>query len=373
MLSVIAASINAFLITFFVIPSIISVAEIKHLYDTPGQRKSHHSKIPTLGGIGIFAGFLISVCLYANFAITPKLQFIMAAFCLVFILGAKDDIVELTAYKKFIGQVAAAFIIAYFGDIRITSLYGVFNISHLNYFVSIALTMFVIILIVNSFNLIDGINCLAAFSGVIIASAFGGWFYLNDYNDFAILASAIVGSLFAFIKYNFTPAKIFMGDSGSLTIGILSSILAIEFIEKSEIIHLQNIGGHFWITAAPGMAVAILIIPLFDTLRAFSLRILNGKSPFEADRNHIHHKLIDIGLSHVQASVLLSIVNIGFIVFGYYLQFLGNLWMMVALLAVAIMLSIVLFSIKSLPNNKSIDENQDAKDNIRPITGIKLG
>jgi UDP-GlcNAc:undecaprenyl-phosphate GlcNAc-1-phosphate transferase len=372
MLGVISAAINAFLITFFVIPSIISIAEIKHLYDTPGARKSHLSKIPTLGGIGIFAGFLISVCLYANFSTNPKLQFIIGAFCLLFMLGAKDDIIELTPYKKFIGQIAAAFIVTYFGNIRLTSLYGVFEISQIPYIWSVLISMFIIILIINSFNLIDGINCLAGFTAIIISATFGAWFYLYGFEDYAILSAALIGSVLAFLKFNFSPAKIFMGDSGSLIVGLMSAILAIEFIERSEVVRVQfSNGGHYWITAAPGMSVAALIIPLFDTLRAFSLRLLNGKSPFTADRNHIHHRLIDLNLSHVQASVVLSIVNIGFIVLGYYFQPLGNLWMMIALLGVALVLSIILFSIKV----KDLDfahSKQDEKDNIRPINSAKF-
>ena len=140
-----------------------------------------------------------------------------------------------------------------------------------------------------------------------------------------------------------------MGDSGSLSVGLLVAVLALEFIEKNELVLAFNGSENelIRITAAPAMAIAILIIPLYDTLRVFILRLLNKKSPFIADRNHIHHKLLDNGFSHVQATFTLIIINVLFIVLSYFLQFFGNMYLMLTQLLLATILSFILFSVKS--------------------------
>ena len=341
-----AALLTSYVLTYIFIPSIIKVANIKHLYDTPGSRKSHTNVIPTLGGVGIFGGFMISFCLFANFNIrTHEMKYILAALCFMFMLGAKDDIVELVASKKFIGQIFAASIIVILGDVRLTSLYGLFGISYINDFFSIGLSMVTIIFIINAFNIIDGINLLAGSIAILVSIVFGIWFYYYGFFDYAILSIAMSGAILAFLKYNYTPAKIFMGDSGSLSIGLLVAVLAIQFIEKNEIVLRSHTDGIITVTAAPAIAIAVLIIPIFDTLRVFILRIFNKKSPFIADRNHIHHRLIDLGLSHIQATAVLVVTNLVFIITAYSLQYLGNLYLILIEIALSILLTFILFSL----------------------------
>lgn len=341
-----SALLTSFVLTYMFIPSIIKIANIKHLFDSPNERKVHQNVIPTLGGIGIFAGFMISLCLFAKFFPSNGMRYILAALCFMFMLGAKDDIVELVATKKFIGQIFAASIVVILGDIRLTSLYGLFGFSYISEPVSMALSIVTIIFIINAFNIIDGINMLAGSICVLMSFAFGAWFFYYGFYDYAVLAASMSGAVLAFLKYNSTPAEIFMGDSGSLSIGLLAAVLAIQFIEQNEMVLLSGREQGIHIVAAPAMAIAVLIIPLFDTLRVFTLRILDKKSPFEADRNHIHHRLIDLGLSHFQATLMLVIVNIIFITLAYFLQSWGNLYLMLFELALAIVLSYILFSIK---------------------------
>lgn len=346
-LLLVSALLTSFVLTNMFIPSIIKVAKIKHLFDTPGARKSHYDVIPTLGGVGIFGGFMISLCLFGKFYPANGMRYILAALCFIFMLGAKDDIVELVPTKKFIGQIFAACIIVILGDIRLTSLYGLFGISYIDYLPSVLLSVTTIIFIINAFNIIDGINLLAGSICILMSAAFGAWFYYYGFFDYAILALAMSGAVLAFLKYNYTPAKIFMGDSGSLSIGLLAAVMAIQFIEKNEIVLLSGSSDGVKIVSAPAMAIAILIIPVFDTLRAFLLRILNKKSPFLADRNHIHHKLIDLGCSHIQATFILIGVNILFIGLVYFLQHWGNLFLMLFEFSLAILLTTILFSFKT--------------------------
>lgn len=285
----------AFLITFFAIPVIIQIAKNKKLFDEPDERKVHKAVIPTLGGLGIFAGFIVATLMCSPAGQVPQLQYFAAASIVIFFLGLKDDILILSANKKFIGQLIAACIIMKFGDIRIDSMHGFLGINELPPIAGIVFTVFTIIVITNAFNLIDGVDGLAGSLGMVTTLVFGGYFYISGEPNFtyAVMAFSLAGATFAFLIYNFSPAKIFMGDTGSLLLGLINSILVIKFI------NVAGTPGHDWSChAAPAVGFAVLIIPLFDTLRVFGLRILDRRSPFSPDRIHIHHYLLDLGFSH---------------------------------------------------------------------------
>jgi UDP-N-acetylmuramyl pentapeptide phosphotransferase/UDP-N-acetylglucosamine-1-phosphate transferase len=368
-LNLILAGVTAFVIVHFVIPSIIKIAEIKHLYDSPGERKSHDTAVPNLGGIAIFGAFLIAYCLFGHLSAAAELQYIIAALCLVFMLGAKDDIVELSHNKKFIGQFIAALIITYFADVRLTSMYGVLGISELPYWVSLLFSTITIVFIINAFNLIDGINWLASGVTLIIAVSFGIWFFIHGYHEYAIMSAATSGAILSFMRYNYTPAKIFMGDSGSLSIGLISAVLAIVFIEKSHLVVYSSASLPFHIISGPAFAISVLIIPIFDTLRAFSLRILKGNSPFVADRNHIHHRLIDLGFTHIQSSLILMSTNIAFIIITYNLQFIRNAILIPMIFGVAAIMATILFSFRISDADGA--KNKKKKKPAIPPTHVK--
>jgi UDP-N-acetylmuramyl pentapeptide phosphotransferase/UDP-N-acetylglucosamine-1-phosphate transferase len=338
MFDIILAFITSFSLTYLAIPSIISIAKKKNLVDEPGERRSHSVSTPSLGGIAIFAGMIFSIILWTPFDVFTDLQYILCAFIIIFLIGAKDDIDPISPSKKFLGQIFAALIVVYKANIKLTSMYGIFGIYELPVPVSILLSIFTILVIINAFNLIDGINGLSGSIGALIALTLGSWFLQIDRIDLAIVAFALTGSTIAFLKYNVTPAKIFMGDTGSLLLGLVCSILAIEFIES----HKYLTDSPYAFQAAPSVAVGILILPLFDTLRVFTIRALSGRSPFSPDRNHIHHLLIDSGLSHMQATGVLLIVNMMFIFVVYKLQKIGTFNLLIVVLLLAIFLTSVL-------------------------------
>ncbi len=341
MYNMILAFISSFALTYLAIPSIISIARKKNLVDEPGDRRSHTVSTPSLGGIAIFAGTIFSIILCTPFAENfGKLQYILCAFIIIFLIGAKDDIDPISPSKKFLGQIFASFILVVNADINLTSLYGIFGIYEIHYIVSYLLSMFTILVIINAFNLIDGINGLSASIGILITTIMGYWFFKVDHPEIAIVAFSLAGALIAFLKYNITPAQIFMGDTGSLLLGLVCSVLAIKFIELHN-----EIDSEWAFESAPAVAIGFLILPLFDTLRVFTMRALKGKSPFYPDRTHIHHLLLDSGLSHMQATSVLVIVNILFIILVVQLQGIGTLNLLLLILAVAIILSGILFKI----------------------------
>lgn len=330
-------------IVIMAIPSIITIADKKHLYDVPDERKSHTSVVPTLGGLAIFAGVIISTLLVNDFTRVREFQYIMAALLVLFFIGIKDDIMILSASTKFLGQIMSAGIVVVLGDVQLTDLHGFFGITNFELpdYLKIIISIFTIIVITNSMNLIDGINCLSGSMGVIACGAFGAWFYWYGDTHYAILSASIIGSLLGFLYFNRTPAKIFMGDTGSLILGLLISILAIKFIEanKGAQPHSLKVMG-----AAAAMAIAVLVVPLFDTLRVFAVRIAEKRSPFSPDRKHVHHRLLDLGLSHMEATGILVAINLVFIGLGYYLAVivdLGTMALTGILLALAGFLSYI--------------------------------
>ncbi|NNE28103.1 MAG: undecaprenyl/decaprenyl-phosphate alpha-N-acetylglucosaminyl 1-phosphate transferase [Saprospiraceae bacterium] len=339
MYDIILSFLTAFLLTYFAIPSIIHVAKKKHLTDDPGERTSHSESTPSLGGIGIFAGVLFSIIFWTPFGVFADLQYILCSFIIIFLIGAKDDILPIDPTKKLIGQIVATLILIFKSNVKLTSFYGVFGVGLLPEWVAVVFSCFVILVIINAFNLIDGINGLTGTIASLISLTLGFWFLMVDQIELAIVGFALSGALIAFLKYNITPSRIFMGDTGSLLVGIICAILAIKFIE----VHKEVKDSVYAFPAAPAMAVAILIIPLFDTLRVFTMRIIRGRSPFKPDRNHIHHLLIDSGNSHMQATGILLLVNIGFILLGWSLQGLGNLNLLIILVGLATLLTAVLF------------------------------
>jgi UDP-N-acetylmuramyl pentapeptide phosphotransferase/UDP-N-acetylglucosamine-1-phosphate transferase len=224
----------------------------------------------------------------------------------LFFIGLKDDIIGVSPAKKLLVHLFVGGILIFLADIRITQFWGLFEVDNLPYWVSVILSLFVYIVIVNAINLIDGVDGLAAGVGLIASMAFAYWFYRTGDQPLALLAMGLGGALLGFLIYNFQPAKIFMGDSGSLIIGIVMFVLAVKLIEfpvKRMLVVMSAV-------PKPVLAMAILAYPLIDTLRVFILRLLRGRSPFSADKNHIHHKLLAIGLSHRQTSLVLYAFSI---------------------------------------------------------------
>lgn len=295
---------------------------------------------PSLGGIAIFAGTICAIVLWTPFDNFSALQYILAAFVVILLIGVKDDLYPISPTKKLIGQVLAALILVYKSQIRLNSLHGVFGINELPPLTAFFLSIVLIVAIINAFNLIDGINGLAGGIGLLASFTWGTWFYYVDSPALAVVAFSLCGALAAFLKYNVTPAKIFMGDTGSMLVGLVCAILAIKFIELSY--EMPADSDHYTFRAAPAIAVSILILPLYDTLRVFVRRIWQGRSPFNPDRSHIHHLLLDRGLSHMQATTLLLGCNVLFVLLAISIHNLGTTRLLLVEVGIAIFLTFLL-------------------------------
>ena len=351
----------SFTITFLAIPVIINVADMKKLFDVPDARKIHQVAITPLGGIGIFAGFVFGCLLTINFKYSSEFQYFIAATMVIFFLGLKDDILVLTPIKKFIGQVLAAFLIIYYGRIQIRSMHGFFGIHELPEMFSLLISYFSVIVIINSFNLIDGVDGLAGTLGLMSSALFGIYFLNAGMEPYYVLAFSLCGSLIGFLIFNFQPAKIFMGDTGSLLVGVVNAILVLKFIDPGE--GPQSVNP---IISSPAIGFTILMMPLLDTLRVFAIRIFKRRSPFSPDRNHIHHLLMDRGLSHRTITLLLVAINASMVVFVYMARSLGCTILIFSVIALFFTFIAVAYYSRprhSLPwANEGNDKNEKVKE-----------
>lgn len=312
--------LTSFIVVLLATPALIKVAFLKRLFDEPGDaRKLHKRVVPTIGGIIIFAATIFAFSLWFPYD-HPEMdllkrwiqdfQFVICSMVILFFVGIKDDIIGTAPIKKLAAHIIVGMILVLMAEVRIRSLHGLFGVHEIPLWASIFLSMFTYIVTVNAFNLIDGVDGLAAGVGLIGGLAFGILFALAGDIVMGMLAFALAGSLAAFLVFNFSPAKIFMGDSGSMIIGLIMSVLAIKYVEY---VPLENSIPFIKELFTPVVAMAVIAYALTDTLRIFVWRAIRGVSPFAADRNHLHHLLIDSGMSQAKTVISIYVANIAVI------------------------------------------------------------
>jgi undecaprenyl-phosphate alpha-N-acetylglucosaminyl 1-phosphatetransferase len=330
------ATLVSFLIGLGFMPLVIDIAKKRNFVVKPNKRTSHSGAIPNIGGINIFVSFLITVFLF-SYGIISEMQFTIIGVFIILIVGFVDDLIDLKVSWKLSGELLAALFLIILSDIRLSSLHGFLGIYELPSWISYVLSVFVFIVIINALNLIDGVDGLASGLGILYSIFFAIYFYLSNNFNLAISAFAMVGSLSVFFLYNVfgKKSKIFMGDSGSLLLGYMIALYVFEFSELNAH-HLVPL--EYYMSAAPAVAICVLSVPLFDTLRVMLTRIKKGVSPFHADKNHIHHLLLKAGLKHRQVTFVLIIISMVFILIGI----LGRNWSIILLIFVSFMLALTL-------------------------------
>lgn len=337
--AVLIALVVSVLITWFSIPIVVRVATLRNFTDLPGKRKIHKREIPTLGGIAIFAGFSTSFLMSVD-GFMQGVNYFTFALLLLFFVGMKDDLIPVDPKKKLFAEILAAICLIYFTDIRITNFHGFMGMQEIPVWLTYISTVFFMIVIINAVNLSDGIDGLAASIGIIASATFGVWFLLSGNTGYAIMAAALTGTLIAFLRFNLSSGKnkIFMGDTGSLMIGFLISAMTIRFNEVNATPSTYHV-----LNSAPAISIAILIVPLFDTLRVFTIRLMRGQHPFIADNRHIHHLMLKAGYSHKRSTFIISIAHIFIIALAFSLDQIGILWLALILLIVCLLFTGVIY------------------------------
>lgn len=300
-------------VTWLAIPTIVKIARLKGLFDKPNGRSSHMNPTPRLGGIAVFAGIILSMVLFMGVALEHEVKYIISGLLILFFVGLKDDLIPLVPWKKLLGQVISVLMIVGPGDFHLASLHGFWGIGELPYFLSIGLTIFLFLFLINAFNLVDGIDGLASGIGILGSLFFGIIFWIGGNLAYTVLSFTLVASLLVFFRFNVFSKKnkIFLGDTGSMLIGMILAILSIRFMNSEfSMLHFQGY-------SLPAIMLAVLIVPIFDTVRVFTVRIHQGHSPFTADRNHLHHHMLALSGSHRSATANIIILNLLFIALSF--------------------------------------------------------
>ena len=337
----ILAFVTAFVVAMIVMLALIRIIYRLKLFDVPDGRKEHVTPIPTMGGIASIAGMAIACALWFDFSRDIFIISFFFSIAVLLAIGMMDDLKNLPARYKFVIQLSVALLIAFSG-VRITSFNGLFGIQELSTSAQYTFTLLALAGITNAFNLIDGIDGLAGGLGFMCLIILGIFLILSGDVNIAIIAFALGGGLLGFLYYNFNPAKIFMGDTGSLVLGFVIAVLCIRLIQL-------NVGVNDPVLPhAPVFALSIVAIPVFDTLRVFALRIWSGRSPFSPDKNHIHHLLTNNGWNHSIAAKILCAVHAIVLILGYFLKDISQIGGLMILFAM-MLLTVFIFKKMRVP------------------------
>ncbi len=298
LLEAILPALFAILVVSILHPKLVLVALRKSIVDNPDARRLNKKPVPVLGGVGIFAGVLISVCLFACIYGTKPSFAVLSASVIMLLLGLFDDMTDLRASFKLIVQLLAIAIVMFVGNFRIDSLHGLWGIYALPDWLSISLTLVAGAGVINALNLIDGVDGLSSGYGIITSLICGTVFYMAGHMEFTILCFALTGSLIPFFIHNIfgRKYKMFMGDAGSLVLGLLFAVMIMQF---------SRTGGLPSIKGIVSFLIAVFSVPVFDTLRVMTMRMLRKRSPFSPDKTHLHHIFIDMGYHHPAATAII--------------------------------------------------------------------
>ena len=300
----------AFCLTWYFIPKVLWVTKEKQLLKEINHRSSHKIEVPSFGGVAFFLVLILIISILQSLRSSYTGNHLIIGLTFLFMSGLKDDLVVSSAKLKFISQIFAAGFIIFSPELLLTDLHGFLGITAIPIWLGYSLKLLIVVALINAYNLIDGIDGLAGIAGIVICSAYAIIFYLISEPYYLLLSVTLIGLLSAFLRYNFSRGdrKIFMGDAGSLTVGFLIAFLSLKILVSKESEVLLSEG--FMPENRILLVAAILFLPIYDTLRVIVIRLLKGRSPFEADRNHLHHVLLDNKLTHKQASIILGAVNI---------------------------------------------------------------
>jgi len=329
--------------TFLLIPRIRNTTLKLGYIDTPNFRSSHQNSVPTFGGIAFYISLILTLFLLQKEYDNAIIITLLVSISILFSVGLKDDIKNSSPKAKLLGQLIAVSLLMLHSEFYISSLHGFLGIYEIPTIIGVPFSVFFLVSIINAYNLIDGIDGLASMIGIVAALSFAILFYNLNLYFYTGICVALISMLFAFLRFNFSvKKKIFMGDTGSLVIGFVLGILGMRLMtldfETVSMIGIPRSG-------IPFLVLTILIVPTFDVSRVIFIRIIKKMSISSPDRNHIHHLLIDSGLTHKKVSLLVGFVNIFLIFMMYFSIKLVGLYTSISFLALVLLIFIYIFFI----------------------------
>lgn len=312
------ALIVSFLTVLLLHPQLVKFALRKEIVDKPNARRLNRALVPVLGGVGVYAGFTAALCACnAIFNIEISMAS-FAAITMMLSIGFIDDIKDLSPKTKFMVQISAIVILIACCNLKIDNLYGIFGIHEIPDYISIPLTIFACVGLINAINLIDGIDGLSSGYSIAAGILFCIYGYIHDNHLNTLIAIATIGALIPFFVYNVfgKKNKMFIGDAGSHFLGIIFCLLTLNVIHPGDT-NNDTLSSSGYIP----FCLAVMAHPVMDTLRVMTMRICNGNSPFKADKTHLHHAIINTGLSHLKTTLLIIALNL-IVVAAWYLTYI---------------------------------------------------
>lgn len=345
---------GSFILIQLTTPRVIYIAYIKKLTAPIVARSSHSRRVPSLGGVSFYITLMIFISIIEMVYKNSAGFNIIAAISMLFMVGLKDDLINSSAKVKLYGQILASLFIVFSPEFHITNFHGFLGIYEINPFLSITIAIFFLIFIINSYNLIDGIDGLAATVGIVVSTTFAFLFYFKHDHFFSLFSILTASVLVGFLRFNLTKGrmKIFMGDCGSLVIGLILGILTLHYLSSPLALPAYRV---FYPENRILFVFAVLFIPIFDTIRIIIIRISNGRSPFEADRNHLHHALLDKGFSHIASSLILAGINLFItLTFFYFSKILNYKMVLLIILALYTSFTLIFYLINKTNRTQKI-------------------
>lgn len=317
------------------IPQIIVISKRKRLFDEINARKVHTQAVSRLGGLSFFPAAMFAFCLSLGMRYYIKLDlgilfesiflkdimFLFSGLFVVFMIGLADDLIGVNYRYKFLAQIISGGMLVFAG-LTFTNLHGLFGANDIYWWIGAVLTLLYTVFVINAFNLIDGVDGLCSGISSIVLFSLGAWFIYSSYYVYAMISFAMLGTVLVFFMYNFfgKRLKVFMGDTGSLTLGYIIVFLTLVFVRTSSQSNLIDDQCMYVIKNPLSLILGLLFVPTYDTIRVFVSRISRGRSPFEPDKTHLHHKLLDVGFSHRRCTFVILIKVIFFMLLNVLLS-----------------------------------------------------
>ena len=336
----------SFVLTLLMLPPLIRMAKSRRLFVPTNYRKIHTDEVSALGGLAIFTSVLISFLLFVDAVNFPDLRYVTATGLLMFFVGLRDDFHPLSPQLKLLSQLLAVVVLVFFADIRIDFLAHQIDGS-LGVILDAGLTIFLMLWVINSFNFIDGIDLLASLYAFIVFVVLGVWFLFTDQFDYSLLLLSLSGAFMAFMIFNYSPSKIFMGDTGTLSVGLLLAITLLKFDDVNALIS----GSPYQFHSAPGLAFGFISIPFVDSARVAIVRLMRGVSPLKGDKNHIHHLFLRLGWKQNQVALFIGAMLVLILATNFILDhFYWSSWgiILIDLLIIATIYLLIFFALRKL-------------------------
>ncbi len=315
---ILLTALFAFIGTLWIHPKILKISIIKNLVDNPNARKLQRKPVPVMGGLAVFFGITIGLCISPTIFNSASTFMLISAMLIMLYIGTIDDIIDLSPAVRFLIEILIIVWLMYASKSSINCFWGLWGVDTIPNWVAYALTIFASVGIINAINLIDGVNGLSSGFCFMSSVLFAIFFYKSGNHVMATLATAAAGAIVPFFLHNVfgTETKMFIGDGGTLVIGTMMAMFVMSILHAEANCAPLVLKGFGLIP----FTLAVLAIPVFDTLRVMSTRIINGRPPFDADKSHLHHLFIDLGFSHIGTTV--SILSANFLIVAlWYLSY----------------------------------------------------